>query len=91
MDLGYQRGFVHSELYMGTNAIGMCIETESPVVIWERSISIRTVGLGWFCGSDKIDNRLRAVIFAMVPIEFAFRNCWRSYQWRLIVWTSSWS
>ena len=88
MDLGYQRGFVHSELYMGTNAVGMCIETESPVVIWERSISIKDwIG---FCGSDKIDNRLRAVIFAMVPTN-CFQELLEINQWRFIVWTSSWS
>lgn len=75
MDLGYQRGFVHSELYMGTNAIGMCIETESPVVIWGEEHFYKGLW-DWvsFAAPIKIDNRLRAVIFAMVPIEFAFRE-----------------
>ena len=75
MDLGYQRGFVHSELYMGTNAVGMCIETESPVVIWGEEHFYKGLW-DWvgFAAPIKIDNRLRAVIFAMVPIEFAFRE-----------------
>jgi signal transduction histidine kinase len=75
MDLGYQKGFGHTELNMGTNAIGMCLETESPIVICGEEHFFRWLW-GWagFAAPLNIDNQLGAVIFAMVPIEFAYRE-----------------
>ncbi|HZJ56801.1 MAG TPA: ATP-binding protein [Clostridia bacterium] len=76
MNLGFQRGFVHQEMYMGTNAIGMCIETKSRAMVWGEEHFFKALGdwVGFAAPINMDDNPLGAIIFAMVPVGLAYRG-----------------
>lgn len=75
-ELGFEKGCIHLEKYMGTNAIGTCIETGKPIIIWEEEHFFQALRrwVGFAAPIYADENRLDAVLFAMIPVENACRT-----------------
>lgn len=75
-ELGYQKGYIHLESYMGTNAIGTCIETGKPIIVWgEDHFFERLRGWVGFAAPVYIsEDSLGAVLFVMIPVDKASRT-----------------
>lgn len=74
--LGYEKGCIHLEKYMGTNAIGTCIETGNPIIIWEEEHFFQALKrwVGFAAPIYGDENNLDSLLFAMVPVEKACRT-----------------
>lgn len=73
--LGYERGYIHLEKYMGTNAIGTCLHTGKPIIVWEEDHFLQALRewVGFAAPIYTGENHLDSVLFAMVPVEKASR------------------
>ena len=74
-ELGYERGYIHQEAYMGTNAIGLCIEKGKSIIIRpeEHFLEILRNWVGFAAPIYSSDDKLIATIFSMIPSKTNYR------------------
>lgn len=74
--IGYQPGYIHSELNMGNNAIGTCIYTREPTAIIgaEHFLESLSEWASFAAPIYNIDNELEAVFMLIMPEKLANKN-----------------
>lgn len=75
-DIGYQPGYIHSELNIGNNAIGTCIYTKEPTVIIGSEHFLKSLSkwASFAAPIHNIDNELEAVFALIMPKQLANKN-----------------